>query len=450
MKEPKGNMYYFGILFLLGLVALPFGSVGPIFQWVWVIYIGVFCLIVLLDLLLRKRNYRHGAKPANSAMLVALLLVFWSIIQNTDLAIALFFLPLTTPSSSLATGAISVNVFKSTGSSLFLLSHVVFFFLVVNFCKEKRQAILIIKSIAIIISLYSIYGLIVYFSGNDTVLWFQKSSSKVALSSTFVNRNNFATYGGIGLIALLAWSAGTFGSIDQSRQFSVQIRQFSTKFLGGGGYLILLCFIVGTSILLTGSRAGISSTIVGSVGIIAFGAARPRNFSASFSFKTVIFFISILALFWLSGALFVDRFYIFEYRSIERFDLYSTVITAILAEPFLGYGLGTFEEVIRVFRPLNVDLYFVRAHNEYLEILAGLGIFGFVVMLYISLYLVHAQFQSFKKAVKSRPFIAASIAIITLVALHSLVDFPLQIPAISYTFTAILGAGTSLANRRKI
>src|SRR5260370_19172369 len=123
------------------------------------------------------------------------------------------------------------------------------------------------------------------------------------------------------------------------------------------------------------------------------------------------------------------------------------MVRSILDRPFLGHGSGTFADIFPVYRDRSISVWgtWLEAHNTYLEILQGLGlVFG--SMLLVSLALL--GWRCVKGALTRRenaaiPRVAAAATV--LVGVHALVDFSLQIQAVSLTFLAILGAGVGQA-----
>ena len=97
-----------------------------------------------------------------------------------------------------------------------------------------------------------------------------------------------------------------------------------------------------------------------------------------------------------------------------------------------------------MFRDRSVDMQGVwaQAHNTYLEVLQGLGlIFGSMLITSVVLLV----FKCFKGAMVRQkitvPCIASGVAF--LVGVHAMVDFSLQIQAVTLTFMAMLGAGVA-------
>jgi O-antigen ligase len=103
--------------------------------------------------------------------------------------------------------------------------------------------------------------------------------------------------------------------------------------------------------------------------------------------------------------------------------------------PWLGFGLGTYVNVYPEFASFDTGLTVDHAHNDWGEWTAEGGIPMLLLMLSIA-------------AVSFRPALRSGWALgVHAVFLHSMIDFPLQIPAIGamlYTFLAALCAEESV------
>jgi len=86
-----------------------------------------------------------------------------------------------------------------------------------------------------------------------------------------------------------------------------------------------------------------------------------------------------------------------------------------------------------------------KAHNTYLEHAAELGLPAalalYAGMLLLFLYLLSGIFR--RRRDQIYPLVATAATI--LVAVHALVDFSLQIPAVAVTYAAVLGVGVAQA-----
>jgi O-antigen ligase len=123
-----------------------------------------------------------------------------------------------------------------------------------------------------------------------------------------------------------------------------------------------------------------------------------------------------------------------------RTTLYQQVIAMITARPWLGYGGGSFEFAFPLFQhpPLTADTVWDKAHSSYLELWAETGIVaGSLPMLAILGALLMAIANLIRSAGRL-DINAAAVGAVAAVAVHSLVDFSLEVQAVAYIFVAIL------------
>ncbi len=117
----------------------------------------------------------------------------------------------------------------------------------------------------------------------------------------------------------------------------------------------------------------------------------------------------------------------FRYRR----EILGSTLNMIRQRPWTGFGLGTYATVYPEFATFDVGATVDHAHNDWAEWTAEGGVPMLVLMLSIA-------------AATFRPALRSGWALgIHAVFLHSLVDFPLQIPAIAallFTFVAALVA----------
>lgn len=119
--------------------------------------------------------------------------------------------------------------------------------------------------------------------------------------------------------------------------------------------------------------------------------------------------------------------------SVEtRKQFWATSLKAAEAQPFTGWGLGTFQQAYRRFEDAGtVDRFFVNhAHNDYLEIAVEGGIPATLLVAAFLLWWAGRARGAWKSPGGSVEQRAASIASAAIL-LHSLFDFPLRTSAIT-------------------
>jgi putative inorganic carbon (hco3(-)) transporter len=136
-----------------------------------------------------------------------------------------------------------------------------------------------------------------------------------------------------------------------------------------------------------------------------------------------------------------------------RADLWSETIPLIRKYPTFGCGLGGYETAFSRFKISGVLVTDDFAHNDYLQLLAELGVVGFVIGAALAFSIVR---MALRGAVESsdpeaRYFSVACLGALSAIALHSLADFNLYIPANAMLLAWIAGiaAGVKLRENNK-
>lgn len=438
------------IYLLLALAPLPFGSARPGWQWLWVLIIALAAIgHVFFD---RKKTRQPFPKAIRIAFVLFSTFILWGLTQASPLFETLGAMS-TLPIDSLLPEGVGNRLHseKAIAISLYFLSHLLFFYLVFCYCADPKNAVKLIRFCGIVGFMYAAYGFVVYVTGNETVLWYEKTgeAGTRSLTSSFVNRNNFAAFAGIGLQCLIAYAYVYFRNAFQRQGLTG--RQLLTYLLetviSRIWWLVMTIFIVAVSILLTESRGGFA-TIAAACGLLVVLAPQRRADTQGKSRKVIGYgalLVAVLGLFAFSGDNLETRLAMAGGVN-ERFHLYPLVVDAILDAPLTGTGLGTFSEVFATYRTEDVAPHFLRAHSDYLELALTAGIPA-ALLVFVGCFMP-ALFLMRKLGTSSeyRCFIALGISVSVQIGLHTLIDFPLQIPAISYMVCAVLAATVALAN----
>jgi O-antigen ligase len=133
-----------------------------------------------------------------------------------------------------------------------------------------------------------------------------------------------------------------------------------------------------------------------------------------------------------------------------RAQLWRDTVPLIKDYPWFGCGLGAYESCFYKYKtvaPMNTADF---AHNDYLQVLAELGIVGFAAGLVFVLRILLGVGRNvlYAHSIDERCRSIACVASMTAMLLHSLVDFNMYVPANAVVFAWIAGvASTSLAPR---
>ena len=342
-------------------------------------------------------------------------------------------------------GAIGIDPARSFSALATLLGHAGLFWLVLQTGREPGRARRLLAALVAIGTAYAAYGLAMELSGMRLVLWFDKWAYRGDITATFVNRNSFATYAGLCLLAatgLLARQLLRHES-DQAPRRERLLRQ-TEALVGRGSLLLGAVTILATALLLSHSRAGMVSTGIGiAVFLIVFLLNPGQRHSRRLPVAAGVV-LALLAVTNFSGEDTLMRLRATEFETGSgRFPVYALMQRAISDSPWLGFGYGTFERAFPLYRTAEVAYRFDRGHNDWLESAMDLGLPGAALL--IGLFAL--PFLRCLRAGLTRRrdglYPALACGATALVATHALLDFSLQIPAVAATFTALLALGVA-------
>jgi O-antigen ligase len=342
-------------------------------------------------------------------------------------------------------GAVSLDPPATLATLLRLLSYAGVFWLALHLCHSRTRAETVFRALAFAGVAYAAYGLADKFSGADLVLWYPKPLQYAgAVTSTFINRNNYATYAGLGLVCasgmiikILVEAMAAPGS-RRRRTFDLLEVLSGWRWLLLPGWVLLL-----TALLLTGSRGGVLSTLAALLALLSAFAAAARVERRHALILALVFGLGGGALIAFSGGGVAERLSGQALENEERPIIYELTAQAIAERPWLGTGFGTFADAFRLVRDARVTGFWDKAHDTYLENALELGVPA-ASLLALSLAALAAQcVRGLRLRGRGAAYPAIGIAATVLVACHSLVDFGLQIPAIAMTYALIMGAAVA-------
>jgi O-antigen ligase/polysaccharide polymerase Wzy-like membrane protein len=336
------------------------------------------------------------------------------------------------------------------------------FFLVGAWAMRNDRILFIVRAVTVVGFLVAVLGLVQYLTWNGKIFWIRRIPSRSAFGP-FVNHNHFAGYVemvipvAISLVFYLVeiprrerrtsgsdldrWNAGHFGRdrADEGGRW------------GKSGLALFASVILVVSLFFCLSRGGILSTLAS--GLILFALMWRRVASRALAWTVALVIPGLVAAFiiWI-GADVVKR-QLGTYKTVENeasFRLRVRIWDAMLREMpnflWTGSGLGTFEESFAPYTPPGSSNRWDKAHNDYLQILWETGILG------TGLFALGAGIFARRywwPAVRSREhpldLFRLGIAVSLLsIALHSVVDFNLQIGANGFLCSLLAGLLTSL------
>lgn len=437
---------------LAGLAWAPFwfGSNRDVAWGVNAVYFGALAILFEASRLVSGRRHAIGIRWIWFPALAFAFVAAWSLVQSSSWVPTSCHHPIWQMAGETlgrtAPGSISVDRDKTVLALTRLTTAGAVFWIALQTCRSSKRARRLVGAIAFIGALYAVYGLVAFFVWPDRLLWFDKVHYKDSLTSTFVNRNSYATYAALGLVNALAIAFSHYlrSAAPRTASFARRLAEFVASTTGRGGGWIACAFIIGIALALTGSRGGAAAAVAGLSTFLFLVGFRGRRNAGPTGSAILLAGMAVAAAFFAYGDFLADRL-LQGFASNDRLSVYGLTWLSIADMPLLGFGDGTFEEAFRMYRDGSVGPFgaWDKAHNTYLEMFQGLGAPAAALLLLGLAFLggrcVYAALTRSRDAVAP---LAASAATIV-VALHALVDFSVQMQAVALTWAALLGAGVA-------
>ncbi len=316
------------------------------------------------------------------------------------------------------------------------------FFLTLALAHTRPRAQLI--AIVLVLSglAQAVYGGLMHLTGTNLEIFGTQIPHAAHASGGFVNRNHLAGFLEITLALGIGLMVGSLRETGRRtwRQF---FRDMAALLLSPRAPLRLVLVAMVIALVMTRSRMG--NTAFFSSLLIAGGVALALSRHATRS--TVILIASLIAIdIFIVGSWFgvektMQRIEQTTTRDVsERED--PTVYAVEIARdyPLFGAGPGTFHTAFTRYRGPDIQGFFDHAHNDYTQFLVETGAIGTAIIgaLPLMALVLAVMALSRRRDPLARGFAFAVVMGVSAIAIHSTVDFNLQIPANAFAFMVLL------------
>jgi len=422
------------LIFIIILSTLLFGSVET-----WSIaVVGVLIALTFLFFIVRLKSFHIGSPVLKGLLFTMIGLSLYPVFQLIPLPFSIVStaspeikeIVTLSPHAIPLSHSISIYPFATETAFSRLLAYLMVFSIAVFGIQNRERLYRMLKVLAVFGFIVAVFGIIQHTAGNGKIYWFRELTHGGSPFGPFVNRNHFAGF--IGMIIPLSLGVGL---MTRSLEKKVMYTFFSITMT------IALFFSL--------SRGGIVSFFSGIMVFIfvVFG----KTYSVR-RLVPVFLFILILAsyILYLGITPIIDRFLQTDVSNEQRLLAWQGLLSALKDYPIFGSGLGTFQYIFKIYKPDGLYLYWDHAHNDYLELLLEVGIVGIIIIAIFFFFELKALFKTPWED-KETYLRAAFLSSITTIAVHSVVDFNLQIPSNAITFFLILGMAVSFTiNRHRV
>ncbi|MBR1092299.1 O-antigen ligase family protein [Bradyrhizobium manausense] len=296
---------------------------------------------------------------------------------------------------------------------------------------------------------YAIYGIIAHIVDPTKILTYTKEQYVGELTATFYNRNTAAIYFGCcgaAWLALMLEHIKRRVGLDLDRvALKVLLRSRQTLF----NFAALMVCVV--AMFMTRSRAGSVASLIG-WGVVGASYFHPVLRSRKGILTVLVGSVvgAAIGVQFLGGGL-AERIGVEGVSDEGRWYAYQSTWHIIQSAPWLGKGLGSFPWVFPAYRSPNVSVWGVwdRAHNTLLEIAAEVGV-PMAAVIVVAWIVIGALLVG--KVLRQKGDVtvsAVALGMLVAASLHTMVDFPLQIPAFALVFFVLLGCGLAAPLTRR-
>lgn len=344
-------------------------------------------------------------------------------------------------------GFVSINPETTKQGLITIVAAGVVFWLALQLGRNSRRAEIGVRFFVISCAVLALYGIVIFLGDGSQVAWMEKRFYLDSVTGTFVNRNSFATFLGLGLVCSLALlidhSARSFRTGGTTMRGL--LRMLETLFARNTIYLVASIVLL-TALLLTQSRAGNASVFIG-LCVLVLAMVRAGTIKVRHTFFAVLLLTPVLGiLVSVSGSGLGARMPTLVSFDLEgRADLYIATLDAIKDRPLLGSGFGTYREAIYPYltEDLLSDRSWFDAHNTYLEKALELGLPAATALIATLVLLALSCWRGLRRRRRDHVYPAIAVGISCMIAFHALLDFSIEIPAVAMSFALLLGIGVA-------
>lgn len=304
------------------------------------------------------------------------------------------------------------------------------FLIATDIFRKEPEVRSLLLSLAVLGFLLAVVGSVQEFTADGKLYWVRMPQNPAGTFGPYVNRNHYA-----GVMEML-FPFALLGALKPNLENSKRI------VLGFAALLMI------ATVFLCGSRGGFISVALQMAFLAVLILWRSRHVGIILTLALAFVLTGAFGT-WLGSDRLIGRLGDLKNSAgFSRLQVAKDSVQMFEQRPWTGWGLGTFPVVYPKFRTFATDLYVNEAHNDFVQLLVETGIFGFAAGLGLLVVVFRRGFAQLRDAdygTWRTAAVAASLAGVVGITVHSLFDFNLQIPAnalIFYVLCAVAGSST--------
>ncbi len=344
---------------------------------------------------------------------------------------------------------------RATRLWLLRATSLVLVFAVAGTIFTNRVKVFFIVGLAVVFGyLLALYGILQYLS-DDSLPSLFKHRFVPAATGTYVNANHFAGYLEMCIPLALSVIFMRSGRDRSIRSPGRKVLDFLFDKLQDRRFLLPLAAVavMGLAIVFSMSRMGLFSLVVSLVVFFILVGKRHALKMRAAILGAVVAAI-LLGSVWLGMNPVLQKFSLLTEKKVGRLEAWKLTARIAGDHPVLGTGLGTYGFISGAYQTPGAGTgRWEQAHNDYLNLLSDTGIAGFAIaMAFLAAWYVYVLRLLAGKDLRTwqRSTAAACVAGVTALAIHSIADFNLQIPANAFYFALLMGLAVSVLRKREL
>jgi O-antigen ligase len=346
----------------------------------------------------------------------------------------------------------------ATNRSLFLLVvYIAAFAVLANTTRTWDQLRRLTGAIIVSGFVMALLAIVHKFSGSPHILWFHTPRYGGEIFGPFTNRNHYAAYMNMvtGLGLGLFFSSRQLMEVMSWPDWRDRLSWLSSRNASRMALSAFAVVLFAGSVCVSLSRGGVLSLAV-SVLILGFTVGwRRRDMRRLRSGVMAAAFLVGAAVLWLGGRDTVLRMQTLADIARNPLEDLRAIVTLdslqiFRACPIFGIGFGAFRHVFSLFQSPDLELRWLQAHNDWVQLLVEGGILGAAAFMAAIVCWVQSVRRRFAAETDRAKLMSLGIFVgLVAIAIHSSIDYSLHKPANALMLSALAAFATAAGSLRK-
>ena len=309
---------------------------------------------------------------------------------------------------------------------------------------SRRRFAFVLVAVAVF---QAAYGAGEYITGRQHVFGFAKIYYLDSATGTFINRNHFATLLAVALPFSLALSIP-----EKRRPYRTNQtwREQTLATLDGRGLDRVLAIgasaVIWMGLLLSHSRGGLLAALVAAgIVLFQFRGTRAARWTGAIGLGVLLLLLSA-ELSQTPGERFLELKNELNAKA-GRAVVWGDALRLVASRPLLGRGYGTFDSDFPLVQSADIDVHYDHAHNDWLEWATEGGILVLGIALALFGFAMRESWRKIRTTGGSATLVVACQAALAALAVHAAWDFSLRIPAVAIIAATLMGLALTRSPR---